>query len=183
MLPFTRTDIERLFPAMTWERAEKLFDARSVVEINVERDGRSITGQVRGERRVPFLTRVNIANGRGGRVRLSSTCTCLVYSECEHAAATLLAALDGPPRPRPRRPTSRSTPELEAWIAPGQPGAPAPRWPTGTPTARTACSTSSSRPSGSWRDAASVQPVAVSTITRAPAARRRLRPRAPARDL
>ena len=114
MLPFTRTDIERLFPAMTWERAEKLFDARSVVEIDVERDGRSITGQVRGERRVPFLTRINVANGRGGRVRLSSTCTCPIYSECEHAAATLLGVLDKSAAPIPKRRTSPSTPKSKA---------------------------------------------------------------------
>src|ERR671913_1209496 len=94
MLPFTRTDLERLFPSMAWQRAELLFGDQAVVEVDVERDGRSITGRVRGERRTPFLTRINVANGRGGRVRLSSTCTCLVHSECEHAAATLLAALE-----------------------------------------------------------------------------------------
>ena len=92
MLAFTRTDLERLFPSTTWQRAESLREQSAVVEINVERDGRSITGRVRGERRTPYLTRVNIVNGRGGRIRLSSTCTCLVYTECEHAAATLLAA-------------------------------------------------------------------------------------------
>ena len=82
MLPFTRTDLERLFPSLAWERAERLFGDQAVVEVDVERDGRSITGRVRGERRTPFLTRINVANGRGGRVRLSSTCTCLVHSEC-----------------------------------------------------------------------------------------------------
>ena len=102
MLAFTRTDLERLFPSTTWQRAESLRDQSAVVEINVERDGRSITGRVRGERRTPYLTRVNIVNGRGGRIRLSSTCTCLVYSECEHAAATLLAALDETVGPRRR---------------------------------------------------------------------------------
>ncbi len=69
MLPFSRTDLERLFPTITWERAERLFGDRAVVEVDVERDGRSIIGRVRGERRTPFLTRINVANGRGGRVR------------------------------------------------------------------------------------------------------------------
>ena len=54
MLAFTRTDLERLFPSTTWERAESLRDQSAVVEINVERDGRSITGRVRGERRTPL---------------------------------------------------------------------------------------------------------------------------------
>ena len=54
MLAFTRTDLERLFPSTTWQRAESLRDQSAVVEINVERDGRSITGRVRGERRTPY---------------------------------------------------------------------------------------------------------------------------------
>ena len=65
-----------------------------MIDVAVERDGRSVTGQVRGDRRTPYLTRVKIQNGRGGRVRLSSTCTCLTYSECEHAAAALLGLLE-----------------------------------------------------------------------------------------
>src|SRR6476659_9415301 len=117
MLAFTRTDLERLFPATTWQRAESLRQQSAVVEINVERDGRSITGRVRGERRTPFLTRVNIVNGRGGRIRLSSTCTCLVYSECEHAAATLLAALDETSAPEADEIGAAIDPELEGWIA------------------------------------------------------------------
>jgi hypothetical protein len=51
MLAFNRTDLERLFPSTTWQRAESLREQSAVVEINVERDGRSITGRVRGERR------------------------------------------------------------------------------------------------------------------------------------
>ena len=117
MLAFTRTDLERLFPSTTWQRAESLRDQSAVVEINVERDGQSITGRVRGERRTPFLTRVNIVNGRGGRVRLSSTCTCVVYSECEHAAATLLAALDETAAPDADEVNVAIDPELEGWIA------------------------------------------------------------------
>jgi uncharacterized Zn finger protein len=117
MLPFTRGDLERLFPPATWERAEKLLDAKSVVDVDVERDGRSITGQVRGERRVPFLTRINVANGRGGRVRLSSTCTCMVHAECEHAAATLLAALDQTASPEVEEAQAR-------WTASSRPGSP-----------------------------------------------------------
>ena len=117
MLAFSRTDLERLFPSTTWQRAESLREQSAVVEINVERDGRSITGRVRGERRTPYLTRVNIVNGRGGRIRLSSTCTCLVYSECEHAAATLLAALEETAAPDADEVSAAIEPELEAWIA------------------------------------------------------------------
>src|SRR3954449_6980400 len=117
MLAFTRTDLERLFPSTTWQRAENLREQSAVVEINVERDGRSITGRVRGERRTPYLTRVNIVNGRGGRIRLSSTCTCLVYTECEHAAATLLAALDETAAPDAEEASAAIDSELEAWIA------------------------------------------------------------------
>ena len=78
MLAFTRSDLERLFPSTTWHKAESLREQHAVMEINVERDGRSITGRVKSERRSPYITRINIVNGRGGRIRLSSTCTCLV---------------------------------------------------------------------------------------------------------
>ena len=75
MLAFTRTDLERLFPETIWLKAEGLVGDGAVVDVNIERDGKSITGQVRGQRRTPYLTRIKIANGRGGRVRLSSTCS------------------------------------------------------------------------------------------------------------
>ena len=112
MLPFGRTDLERLFPETIWKKAENLVAGGAVLEAEVERDGKSVSGRIRGERRTPFLTRVRIANGRGGRVRISSTCTCLVYTECEHAAETLLGILDRsaaaePIRPSPMMPNTR----------------------------------------------------------------------------
>ena len=116
MLPFGRTDLERLFPESIWKKAEHLVADGAVVEAVVERDGKSVTGRIRGERRTPFLTRVRIANGRGGRVRISSTCTCLVYSECEHAAATLLGVLDQTAAADPEEANVAIDPEVEAWI-------------------------------------------------------------------
>lgn len=164
MLPFTRNDLERLFPVPTWEQGEKLFDGRAVVDVELERDGRSITGRVRGERRVPFLTRINIANGRGGRVRLSSTCTCLVHSECEHAAATLLAALDQTASPEVEEAQAAMDGELEAWIAQlnhvarGLPQ-------NGAAADGEDCVLYLLEPAQRlWRDTASVQPVGVSTV-------------------
>ena len=168
MLPFTRGDLERLFPSATWERAERLFGAKSVVDVDVERDGRSITGQVRGERRVPFLTRINVANGRGGRVRLSSTCTCMVHAECEHAAATLLAALDQTASPEVEEAQAAMDGELEAWIAQlnqvarnaqanGHAGA-------GAADGEDCVLYLLEPAQRVWRDTASVQPVAVSTV-------------------
>ncbi len=163
MLAFTRSDLERLFPPTTWQRAESLREQSAVVEINVERDGRSITGRVRGERRTPFLTRVNIVNGRGGRIRLSSTCTCLVYSECEHAAATLLAALDETSAPDVDEVGAAIEPELEAWIASVNQSARA--LPNGHAGDGADCVLYILEPAQRvWRDSASIQPVAVSTF-------------------
>ena len=163
MLAFTRTDLERLFPSTTWQRAESLRDQSAVVEINVERDGRSITGRVRGERRTPYLTRVNIVNGRGGRIRLSSTCTCLVYSECEHAAATLLAALDETAAPDADEVSAAIDPELEAWIAAINQSARAQT--NGHASDGADCVLYVLEPAQRlWRDAAAIQPLAVSTF-------------------
>ena len=163
MLAFTRTDLERLFPSNTWERAKSLRDQSAVVEINVERDGRSITGRVRGEKRTPFLTRVNIVNGRGGRIRLSSTCTCLVYSECEHAAATLLAALDETSAPEADEVGAAIDPELEGWIAAINQSARA--LPNGHAGDGADCILYTLEPAQRlWRNSASIQPLAVSTF-------------------
>ncbi len=163
MLSFTRTDLERLFPSLAWERAERLFGDQAVVEVDVERDGRSITGRVRGERRTPFLTRINVANGRGGRVRLSSTCTCLVHSECEHAAATLLAALDRTASPETEEAHIAMDGELEAWIA--QVNQAARTLPQNGAGDGDDCILYLLEPTQRlWRDTASVQPVAVSTV-------------------
>ncbi len=116
MLPFNRTDLERLFPTTIWKKAEDLVAHGAVLEVEVERDGRSVTGRIKGERRAPFLTRVKIANGRGGRIKITSTCTCLVYSECEHAAATLLGVLEKTAAPSPDDVVGTIDQELEAWI-------------------------------------------------------------------
>ena len=116
MLAFTRTDLERLFPETIWLKAESLVGDGAVVDVNVERDGKSITGQVKGQRRTPYLTRIKVANGRGGRVRLSSTCSCF-YPECEHAAATLLGLLDQSTNIDPEDGSVVVDAELEAWIA------------------------------------------------------------------
>ena len=133
------------------------------MEINVERDGRSITGRVRGERRTPYLTRVNIVNGRGGRIRLSSTCTCLVYSECEHAAATLLAALDETAAPDADEVSAAIDPELEAWIAAINQSARAQT--NGHASEGADCVLYVLEPAQRlWRDAAAIQPLAVSTF-------------------
>jgi hypothetical protein len=163
MLAFTRTDLERLFPSTTWQRAENLREQSAVVEINVERDGRSITGRVRGERRTPYLTRVNIVNGRGGRIRLSSTCTCLVYTECEHAAATLLAALDETAAPDSDEVSAAIDPELEGWIAAINQSVRAQT--NGHASDGADCVLYVLEPAQRvWRDAAAIQPLAVSTF-------------------
>ncbi len=116
MLAFNRTDLERLFSESIWLKAEGLVGDGAVVDVNVERGGKSITGQVKGQRRTPYLTRIKIANGRGGRVRLSSTCSCF-YPECEHAAATLLGLLDQSTSLDPEDGSVVVDSELESWIA------------------------------------------------------------------
>lgn len=116
MLPFNRSDLERLFPASIWQKAEDLVGKGAVVDTEVERDGRSVTGRVRGDRRAPYLTRVKITNGRGGRVKITSTCTCPVYSECEHAVAALLGVLDRTAQPDPDDAVGSIDQELEGWI-------------------------------------------------------------------
>ena len=117
MLPFNRVDLERLFPQTIWQKAEDLLIDGAVMDVTVESDGKSIKGKVRGQRRTPFMPRIKIANGRGGRVRLSSTCTCSIVSECEHAAATLLGLLDRSAVPDPEDSPVAIDPELEGWIA------------------------------------------------------------------
>lgn len=116
MLPFARSDLERLFSEPIWRKAEALVSDGAVIDVAVERDGKSVSGRIRGDRRTPYLTRVRIANGRGGRVRIASTCTCIVYSECEHAAATLLGVLDKSSTADPEEANVVIDPEVENWI-------------------------------------------------------------------
>src|SRR5262245_22378495 len=117
MLPFNRADLERLFTENVWKKAEQLSASGAVADVEIERDGKSVVGKIKGDRRTPFLTRVKIANGRGGRIRLTSTCTCVVYSECEHAAAALLGLLDRIAAPEPDEVAATLEPELESWLA------------------------------------------------------------------
>jgi len=158
MLAFNRTDLERIFADTILSKAEQLAFGSAVVEVNAEREGRSITSRVRGQRRTPYLTRIKIASGRGGRVKLSSTCTCLVYSECEHAAATLLHMLSESSTPDPDDASVVIEPELDAWIgainATARNGAPA----------EDAVLYLLEPAQRSWRDAGLAQPVLVGTV-------------------
>ena len=96
-------------------------------------------------------------------MRLSSTCTCLVYTECEHAAATLLAALDETSAPDADEVGAAIDAELEGWIAAvNQSAALAANGHAGD---GADCVLYVLEPAQRvWRDAASIQPVAVSTF-------------------
>jgi superfamily II DNA or RNA helicase len=163
MIQFSRTDLERLFPEKTWALAENLVAEGAVIDVAVERDGRSVTGKVKGDRRTPYLTRVKIQNGRGGRVRLSSTCTCLVYSECEHAAAALLGLLEQSAAPDSEEATAAIGAEVESWIAAVNAAAKV------ETTGRSASSGDAviyllEPTQRSWRDLGSAQPVVVNVV-------------------
>ena len=159
MLAYNRADLERIFADSILSKAEQLNDDEAVVEVNSEREGRSITGRVRGQRRTPYLTRIKIASGRGGRVRLSSTCTCLVYSECEHAAATLLHLLSESATPDPDDASVVVEPELEAWITAINASVR-----NGTSQGEDVVLYFLEPAQRSWRDAGMAQPVSVSTV-------------------
>ncbi|GBD40892.1 RNA polymerase-associated protein RapA [bacterium HR39] len=115
MVSFTRADLEKLFPGSIWRKAEELVADGALVEVNVGRDGRAITGRVKGNGRAPYLTRIKIANGRGGRLRLSSTCTCFV-ADCEHAAALLLGVLEREAQPAGDDVSTTLDQALEDWV-------------------------------------------------------------------
>ncbi len=174
MLPFNRTDLERLFPSTIWKKAEDLVAHGAVLEVEVERDGRSVTGRIKGERRAPFLTRVKIANGRGGRVKITSTCTCLVYSECEHAAATLLGVLDKTAAPSPDDVVGSIDQEVEAWI--GAVNAAARQPATNGHAEGSECILYLLEPAQrAWRDQGMAQPIMVVTMRARPLAGRAAR--------
>jgi len=118
MLPFSRADLERLYHPATWKRGETLQEQGTVVELDVERDGKTISGKVKeADRRVPYLVRIQVQNGRGGRVKVSSTCTCMIHTQCEHAVAMLLHALHKTAAPEPEEQTVAIDSETEAWLA------------------------------------------------------------------
>jgi superfamily II DNA or RNA helicase len=170
MLHLARSDLERLFSEPVWRKAEELVANGAVLDVSVERDGKSVSGRVRGDRRTPYLTRVRIANGRGGRVRIASTCTCIVYSECEHAAATLLGAIEKNATADPEDANVAIDPELEAWI--NQVNAAIRAAPQQAQADGADCVLYLLEPTQrSWRDSAVAQPVAVSAVRA-----RRLRP-------
>ena len=163
MLPFNRADLERLFPQTVWQKAENLVDGGAVVDVEIERDGKSVVGKIKGERRTPFLTRIKIANGRGGRVRLTSTCTCLVYSECEHAAAALMGLLDRVATPEPDDVAATLEPELESWLSSMSSAARGAQM-NGHVLEGGECVLYLLEPAQrSWRDSGAAQPIAVTT--------------------
>ncbi|MDX6750425.1 DEAD/DEAH box helicase [Geminicoccaceae bacterium 1502E] len=95
---------------------------------------------------------------------MTSTCTCIVYSECEHAAATLMGVLERTATPSPDDVVGSMDPELEAWIAAinGSVRALAPS--RGAADGNESILYLLDPAQRSWRDAGVAQPILVNTV-------------------
>lgn len=94
-MQYTVADIRKAFDPATFRRGLGYFEEGRVLRLESADNGHILSGSVRGEVRQPYSTQVQL---REDARRFSSRCTCSVRSQCKHAVALLLAALERPPK-------------------------------------------------------------------------------------
>ena len=94
-MQYTVADIRKAFDSTTFRRGLGYFEEGRVLRLESADQGQILSGNVRGSVRQPFSTQVQL---RDDARRFSSRCTCSVRSQCKHAVALLLAALERPPK-------------------------------------------------------------------------------------
>jgi superfamily II DNA or RNA helicase len=93
--PFDESDVRRCLHGAA-ERGRSYQRRGAVKDLRADKGGRRLIASVQGTRPRPYHVFVEI--GDGDPVRLAGRCSCPVATNCKHAAAVLLEALEHPPR-------------------------------------------------------------------------------------
>lgn len=81
---------------------------------------RSITAQVQGTDRAPYVQKISLAyNGTGALSRIDGICTCPMARNCKHVAAAVIAweKTGAAPQEAPPPPSPHLAPTLQHWLA------------------------------------------------------------------
>lgn len=93
-IPVTVPQIIRQVGHRTYQRGAAYQRNREVVRYSYDEDSRTLTGLVNGSTLVPYEVTIRFFPPRAGSAAFSARCTCPVVSNCKHAVALMLTALD-----------------------------------------------------------------------------------------
>ena len=93
-IPVTVPQIIRQVGHRTYQRGAAYQRNREVVRYSYDEDNRTLTGLVNGSTLVPYEVTIWFFPPRAGSAAFAARCTCPVVSNCKHAVALMLTALD-----------------------------------------------------------------------------------------
>ena len=93
-IPVTVPQIIRQVGHRTYQRGAAYQRNREVVRYSYDEDNRILTGLVNGSTLVPYEVTIRFFPPRAGSAAFAARCTCPVVSNCKHAVALMLTALD-----------------------------------------------------------------------------------------
>lgn len=93
-IPVTVPQIIRQVGHRTYQRGAAYQRNREVVRYSYDEDSRTLTGLVNGSTLVPYEVTIRFFPPRAGSAAFAARCTCPVVSNCKHAVALMLTALD-----------------------------------------------------------------------------------------
>lgn len=93
-IPITVPQIIRQVGHRTYQRGATYQRNREVVRYSYDEDSSTLTGLVNGSTLVPYEVTIRFFPPRAGSAVFAARCTCPVASNCKHAVALMLTALD-----------------------------------------------------------------------------------------
>lgn len=93
-IPITVPQIIRQVGHRTYQRGAAYQRNREVVRYSYDEDSSTLTGLVNGSTLVPYEVTIRFFSPRAGSAAFAARCTCPVVSNCKHAVALMLTALD-----------------------------------------------------------------------------------------
>ena len=93
-IPVTVPQIIRQVGHRTYQRGAAYQRNREVVRYSYDEDSCTLTGLVNGSTLVPYEVTIRFFPPRAGSAAFAARCTCPVVSNCKHAVALMLTALD-----------------------------------------------------------------------------------------
>ena len=93
-IPITVPQIIRQVGHRTYQRGAAYQRNREVVRYSYDEDSSTLTGLVNGSTLVPYEVTIRFFPPRAGSAVFAARCTCPVVSNCKHAVALMLTALD-----------------------------------------------------------------------------------------
>ncbi|MBD9232392.1 MAG: helicase SNF2 [Rothia mucilaginosa] len=93
-IPITVPQIIRQVGHRTYQRGAAYQRNREVVRYSYDEDSSTLTGLVNGRTLVPYEVTIRFFPPSAGSAAFAARCTCPVVSNCKHAVALMLTALD-----------------------------------------------------------------------------------------